>query len=620
MLAAAIMWALAWLGAADVDTQDRQTRFLRGLSDSKNSLNCCDSIVGQDPPMLLACDASPDDHIVAVPFAVLAEASKPGMKLYQCGIDEVSGRCHSYVENSSILQSCIGQQQCIVDMASLSSESNNPENSTSCLAHATGLELRLRWTCHCDVAGCQKQTALLPPLPLHARGNILVDASGARFRLKGVNWAGAHIINVPGGLDRAPLSSLSRRIRALGFNVVRLTWSVESILSNPRVDDRSVAANPKLIGLHALDVMDEVITALANEGVLVWLDNHMSDTDWCCDRADCNGFWFNTRWSEDDWVNAWRTIIRRYQHMDNVVGAGLKNEPRSTCSGRSWGGKGKLCNASCLNSNVPPGGCAEMTWSNGPPEFQWRHAATRAGLAVLDEKPSLLVSISGLEYSTDLREAQARPVMIPKQNLVYEAHDYSWSKYSRLGGRQLLGKIPGNEEPLSENGAKDLCSELGSQCSGATCEGSNSNCTVRFGFQSVDGHPAVFTFMKELSEADPFTRYAEKLTKWWGYLLRDDVAPVFLSEFGFGNDFKNSESVYVSRLSSYILEGGPLSQKGGLDWAVWQLGGVQVGGTGRTAGATESYGLLNRCWTAPGSKDKYQVLERLMSPPKVEAD
>jgi len=138
----------------------------------------------------------------------------------------------------------------------------------------------------------------------------------------------------------------------------------------------------------------------------------------------------------------------------------------------------------------------------------------------------------------------------------------------------------------------------------------------------VDGPPTLVTFVKELTEADPFSSYAEKLTKWWGFLLRDDVAPVWLSEFGFGNGFKDSQSeeLYVSRISNYILEGGPLSKKGGLDWAVWQLGGVQVGGTGRTAGATESYGLLNRCWTAPAAYEKHRVLERLMSHPKVEAD
>eukprot|EP00441_Pelagodinium_beii_P034098 CAMPEP_0197644812 /NCGR_PEP_ID=MMETSP1338-20131121/17668_1 /TAXON_ID=43686 ORGANISM="Pelagodinium beii, Strain RCC1491" /NCGR_SAMPLE_ID=MMETSP1338 /ASSEMBLY_ACC=CAM_ASM_000754 /LENGTH=299 /DNA_ID=CAMNT_0043218271 /DNA_START=74 /DNA_END=970 /DNA_ORIENTATION=- len=289
-----LIWALAGFGAANMDMQGRKTRLLRGHSDSKASLHCCDSIAGHDPPMLLVCDASPDDHIVAFPFAVLAEAPTPGMHLYQCGLHADSGRCHSNVENSSILQKCIGQQHCIVDMASL--------NENSICPPATELQLRVRWTCHCDVAGCQSQKAILPPLPLRARGNIIVDASGSRFRLKGVNWAGAHIINVPGGLDRAPLSSLARRIRTLGFNVVRLTWSVESVLSNPKVDNRSVSANPKLMGFHALEVMDEVIAALANEGVLVWLDNHMLDTDWCCDRADCNGFWFNTRWSEDDWV------------------------------------------------------------------------------------------------------------------------------------------------------------------------------------------------------------------------------------------------------------------------------------------------------------------------------
>jgi hypothetical protein len=29
--------------------------------------------------------------------------------------------------------------------------------------------------------------------------------------------------------------------------------------------------------------------------MMVILDNHMTDADWCCQRADCNGLWVNGR-------------------------------------------------------------------------------------------------------------------------------------------------------------------------------------------------------------------------------------------------------------------------------------------------------------------------------------
>merc|ERR1711920_835469 len=60
------------------------------------------------------------------------------------------------------------------------------------------------------------------------------------------------------------------------------------------------------------------------------------------------------------------------------------------------------------------------------------------------------------------------------------------------------------------------------------------------------------------------------------------------------------------------MGGGPLAKEGGMDWAVWQLGGVQAGGTGRTTGKTESFGVLNRCWTGPASADHFGVIQQLM--------
>jgi len=359
-----------------------------------------------------------------------------------------------------------------------------------------------------------------------------------------------------------------------------------------------------------------VVDALQNEGVLIWLDNHMLDTDWCCDRADCNGFWFNSRWSEDQWVEAWQTLATRYRHVDAFVGCGLKNEPHTVCGGRAWGGQGDFCNATCLDPDVAAMGCVEMGWASGPEQFQWHRAATRAGQAILKEKPSLVISVSGLEYSNDLTHVATDPVELPGSNVVYEAHDYAWSTYSRFSGKRLGGEIEGHTEFLSENDAKGKCNDLGFRCAGVTCNGTNVGCQARWG-NVLEDSIGEDTYRKELLGDDPYPRYIGKLNSWWGYLLEQKIAPVFLSEFGFSHDYTNNdgETAYVHKLSSYIQEGGPLANDGGLDWAYWQLGGVQVGGTGRVAGATEAFGLLNRCWTGIASADQYDVLKKLMMPP-----
>ena len=57
-------------------------------------------------------------------------------------------------------------------------------------------------------------------------------------------------------------------------------------------------SNPDLEGKSTLAILDAVVDALAAEGVLVVLDNHMSDGDWCCSDNDGNGLWYNERYDE----------------------------------------------------------------------------------------------------------------------------------------------------------------------------------------------------------------------------------------------------------------------------------------------------------------------------------
>ena len=59
---------------------------------------------------------------------------------------------------------------------------------------------------------------------------------------------------------------------------------------------------------------------------------------------------------------------------------------------------------------------------------------------------------------------------------------------------------------------------------------------------------------------------------------------------------------------SSLLEG---LRPDGVDFAYWQLGGTQVGGTSRRKGEEESYGVMNQCWTAPASRDHLRAIMAL---------
>lgn len=235
-------------------------------------------------------------------------------------------------------------------------------------------------------------------LPLHTDGRWIVDSAGARVKLRSVNWYGAeeqdHVV---AGLEIDTLQHIAHRIKTMGFNSVRLPWSNELYETNPTVPDYTVAANPNLKGKRALQVLDATIRALANEGLLIILDNHMSNGDWCCSGSDGNTLWYNTDYPESAWIADWQGMARRYADVPQVIGADLRNELRGSAT---WGGS---------------------------PVTDWHAAAERGGNAVLSVNPNLLIIVEGINYALDLTGIANLPVKLSIPNrLVYSAHDYSF--------------------------------------------------------------------------------------------------------------------------------------------------------------------------------------------------
>jgi endoglucanase len=240
----------------------------------------------------------------------------------------------------------------------------------------------------------------MPAFPLHTQGAFIVDSEGHRVRLNGFSWYGADSTDyVVGGLQAQRLSTLVREIKGLGFNIVRLPWSNELYEHNPVVGKYALTANPDMEGERALEVMDEVVAALREAGIMVILDNHTSDAEWCC-KNDGNNLWYNDRYPESSWIRDWKGMAKRYANNPMVIGADVRNEPRISAT---WGG----------NSAT-----------------DWHAAAERAGNAVLSANPSMLIFVEGIDYALDLSRVTALPVRLKKANrVVYEAHDYSFDHH-----------------------------------------------------------------------------------------------------------------------------------------------------------------------------------------------
>ncbi len=262
-----------------------------------------------------------------------------------------------------------------------------------------------------------------PTLPLHTLSRWIVDANNLRFKLAGVSWYGGEAPDlVPLGLDHADVHTIAHATKLLGFNSVRLPWANELYESNPVVSDALVSANPALQGKTVLEVFDAVVAAIAQEGMVIILDNHRSRGDWCCDTAHGDGLWHTVQYPESAWLADWQGMVQRYASQPMVVGADLRNEIRGQLPDDAG--------ANCLDCDYPPDAgctCWQPSWGDNVAETDWPAAAERGGNALLQLNPNLLIIVEGNFYATWFG-ASYRPVHLTIDNhLVYSPHNYAGS-------------------------------------------------------------------------------------------------------------------------------------------------------------------------------------------------
>ncbi len=240
--------------------------------------------------------------------------------------------------------------------------------------------------------------------PLSTSGSRIVDSGGRTTVLQGVNWFGFETSNhVVHGLWQRDYRDMLAQVRRLGFNTIRLPFSLQA-LTSPTVSgvDFSDGKNAALRGASPQRAMDVIIDEAARQGLLVILDCHSGPDD-----GYTEPLWYGNGYSEDDWVDAWQGLARRYRNRPNVIGADLKNEPHG-----------------------------EAGWGTGGPT-DWRRAATRAGNAVLSIAPRWLIlvegiggSVAGEQLSThwwggNLQGVRTAPVRLSVPGrLVYSPHEY----------------------------------------------------------------------------------------------------------------------------------------------------------------------------------------------------
>jgi len=244
-----------------------------------------------------------------------------------------------------------------------------------------------------------------PKTPLRTSGRHIVDRDGATVLLRGVNWfgfeTGTHLVH---GLWTRDYDDMLGQIRQLGYNVIRLPFSLQAIdATGPVSVNTSDGMNAELVGKTPLEAMDVIIDAAARHGLMILLDNHSLRDD-----SHTYDLWFGDGgYDEAAWIARWEMMARRYAGRWNVVGADLKNEPHGRAN-----------------------------WGQGGP-YDWRLAAERAGNAVLAIAPHWLIVVEGVEsnavgqqlpghwWGGNLEGVASAPVRLSVANrVVYSPHEY----------------------------------------------------------------------------------------------------------------------------------------------------------------------------------------------------
>lgn len=244
--------------------------------------------------------------------------------------------------------------------------------------------------------------------PLSTNGSQIIDATGKPVLLRGVNWFGIETeTHTPHGLWLRDYKDMITQIKSLGYNVIRLPYSVQALSStNISGVNFSIGNNKYLQNKTPLEVMDLVIQEAKNQGLLILLDSHqLSD-------YRIPELWYGDGYTEADWIATWKALATRYKNQPNVIGADLKNEPHG-----------------------------QARWGNNNQATDWRLAAERCGQAIQAIAPNWLIVVEGVgnvpeknQWYWDggnLEGVKQFPVRLTRaRKLVYSPHEYGPGVYN----------------------------------------------------------------------------------------------------------------------------------------------------------------------------------------------
>ncbi|XP_019160450.1 PREDICTED: uncharacterized protein LOC109157019 [Ipomoea nil] len=253
---------------------------------------------------------------------------------------------------------------------------------------------------------------------------IIDEESGERVKLACANWPGHLKPMLPEGLDKRPLSEIASHVANMGFNCVRMTWATYMFTRHANMTvaqsfgdlglNDSIAGltqhNPNLLSLNLVDAHKAVIEEVGRHGIMMVLDNQVSQPMWCCANEDGNGFFGDKYFDPKEWLQGLATVASLYKDTPMVVGISLRNELRGPLQD----------------------------------EGVWYKNIEKGARTVHRANPKLLVIISGLDYDLDFRFLKKKPLGLHmmRKKLVYETHRYAFTEgQSKMWKAGPLNKV-----------------------------------------------------------------------------------------------------------------------------------------------------------------------------------
>lgn len=248
--------------------------------------------------------------------------------------------------------------------------------------------------------------SLLPAGFLSTQGNQIVDANGTPVKIAAINWYGLETPSfAPGGLGVQNYKTMMNEMVQLGFNTIRLPFSLQLLDPSSMPSGINYTLNPDLQGLNGFQVMDKIVGYAGQIGMKIILDDHRASAG---SGPNADGLWYDQNYSASTWLSDWQMLAQHYAGNPTIIGADLSNEPHDPA-----------------------------TWGTGSPT-DWAAAATAAGDAIQATGSKWLVIVEGIQtyngqstwWGGNLMGVAQHPITLTDPGkLVYSVHDYPASVY-----------------------------------------------------------------------------------------------------------------------------------------------------------------------------------------------